>query len=332
MTDDNDQDKTVFRQPAPGGDRTALRPSPGRRGTGASDLGRTQPPDAAGASRPSESNGPRRPPPSPYPPTAQGGRGGYEQVRFNTTLGLNPLVNAASTLLAVFEKTRHSVRHPDVAGLHTRLINEIKVFESKAKDVGTRPEIILAARYLLCSALDEAVLHTPWGDESAWGQRTLLRIYHGDNLGGEKCFAILDRMQQAPAENLHMLELFYVCLSLGFEGKYRLMHRGRDQLETLRDDLFRTIRTYRGDYERGLSSHWEGLGRVRKTLSHYVPIWVAASVFAVVVFLGYGGFAYWMRTLSDPVVDRLSVIAGEPTIQAVESKNDDNAPFDTEQN
>lgn len=290
----DDSDRTVFKQPTPGGDRTSLRPTPGRRG-GATEMGRTRPAPAD----------------NPYPnsASAQGGRAGLEPVRFNTTLGLNPLVNAASTLIAVFEKTRHTARHPDVGGLHKRLTNEIKNFEQNAKDVGTKPEIVLAARYLLCSALDEAVLHTPWGDQSAWGQRTLLSVYHGETSGGEKCFAILDRMLQAPGENLEMLELFYVCLSLGFEGKYRLQDRGRDKIETLRDDLYRTIRTYRGDFERSLSSRWQGLGRVRKTLSHYVPLWVAASVFAAALFLGFGGFTYWMRAVSNPVVIELEQIA-----------------------
>lgn len=288
----DDSDRTVFKQPMPGGDRNPMRPTPGRRG-GATELGRTR--QAPGA--------------HPDSAPAQGARAGLDQVRFNTTLGLNPLVNAASTLIAVFEKTRHTVRHPDVGGLHKRLNHEIKSFEQNAKDAGIKPEIVLAARYLLCSALDEAVLHTPWGDQSAWGQRTLLSVYHGETSGGEKCFVILDRMLQAPAENLEMLELFYICLSLGFEGKYRLLDRGRDKIEVLRDDLYRTIRTYRGDFERSLSSHWQGLGRVRKTLSHYVPLWVAASVFAVVLFLGYGGFTYWMRAVSNPVVTELNHIA-----------------------
>lgn len=299
----DDSDRTVFKQPMPGGDRTSMRPTPGRR-SGAAEMGRNrQAPPAA----------------NPYPSSspAQGGRAGYEQVRFNTTLGLNPLVNAASTLIAVFEKTRHTARHPDVGGLHKRLTHEIKSFEQNAKDAGIKPEIVLAARYLLCSAVDEAVLHTPWGDQSAWGQRTLLSVYHGETSGGEKCFVILDRMLQAPAENIEMLELYYVCLSLGFEGKYRLMDRGRDKIEALRDDLYRTIRTYRGDFERSLSTRWQGLGRVRKTLSHYVPLWVAASVFAVILFLSYGGFTYWMRAVSNPVVAELDQIATGKTAAEV---------------
>ena len=207
---------------------------------------------------------------------------------FRTDQGLNPLVNAASTLIAVFEKTRQSLSHPDVGGLHQRLVNEIKAFEARIRDQGVRQEVILSARYLMCSVLDEAVLNTPWGSESAWGQRTLLSVFHGETSGGEKSFLILDRMRQTPADNLDILELFYICLSLGFEGKYRLMNRGRDQLDMLRDNLYRTIRNQRGDFERELSTHWHGLGRVRKTLYHYVPVWVAASVFAVLVVVGYG--------------------------------------------
>jgi len=247
-----DQDKTVFKQPVPGGERTSIRPSPGRR-TGQIELD-------------------RRPTPQParQTPSPNGGRGGYEMAKFSTAFGLNPLVNSASTLIAVFEKTRGSVRHPDVSGLHKRLIHEIRSFEQKAKNEAIKPEIILAARYLLCSIVDEAVLHTPWGGESAWAQRTLLTIFHNETSGGEKCFSILDRM------------------------------------------LYRTIRTYRGDFERSLSTRWEGLGHGRKTLTQMLPIWVAASIFCLVVFAGYGGFTYWMRAVSNPVVDQLNVIAGQP--------------------
>ena len=296
MADDND--KTVFKQPMPGGDRTSLRPTPGRR-TGQTELGRRPQQPLAGAGQ------------IQTPSRAEGGRGSYDVAKFAATFGLNPLVNCASTLLAVFERTRGAVRHPDVGGLHKRLINEIRSFEQNAKDDGIKPEIILAARYLLCSVVDEAVLHTPWGGESAWAQNTLLTLFHNETSGGEKCFAILDRMLHAPAENRDMLELLYLCISLGFEGKYRLINRGRDQLETLRDELFRTIRTYRGDYERTLSPSWQGLGHTRKTLTQMMPLWVAASIFGLIVFAGYGGFSYWMRSASDPVVEDLAVIAGQ---------------------
>ena len=164
----------------------------------------------------------------------------------------------------VYEKTRHSVSHPDVGGLYQRLVNEIKVFDSRAKEQGVRAEVVLAARYIICALLDEAVLNTPWGAESAWPQKTLLSTFHNETAGGEKFFLILDRMRESPAENLYILELIYICLSLGFEGKYRVIHRGRELVGQLREELFGVIRTYRGDYERALSPKWQGLGKMRK--------------------------------------------------------------------
>ena len=239
---------------------------------------------------------------------------------FYTSSGLNPLINAASTLIAVFEKTRQSLSHPDVGGLHQRLVDEIKLFENKAREVGIRPEIVLSARYALCTTLDEMVLNTPWGAESAWPQRTLLSIFHNETSGGEKFFQLFERMLEQPVENLYILELMYILLSLGFEGKYRLIQRGRDTIEHLRDELFTTIRRQRGDYERSLSPSWQGLGKSGNSLAHYLPIWVAASIVGVVLLLAYSGFRVWLYDSSVPVIEKLDEIAQMRTID----KNDSN--------
>ncbi len=276
-------DKTVFRQPKPGGDRTRMKPSSGAR---------VEPPPVA---RPAEPVAP--PPREPAAPEA-----------LLPSRGLNPLVSAADTLLAVHSKVRQSARHPDVAGLYRQLTQEIRQFEAKAREQGLPPETVLAARYILCSVLDEAVLNTPWGSDSPWAQRTLLSAFHNETSGGEKFFQILDRMNQAPSQNLDMLELMYLCLSLGFEGRYRLAHRGRDVLEQIKDDVYRTIRRYRGEHERSLSPSWEGLGRTRSTLTETVPLWVWAAMVALVLVLTYSGFRYWLYTSSSPVVEQLQSV------------------------
>jgi type VI secretion system protein ImpK len=208
----------------------------------------------------------------------------------------------------VFEKTRQSMTHPDVGGLHKRLTNEIRQFENKLKELGTKPEIVLSVRYAICTALDEAVLNTPWGSESAWPQRTLLSVFHSETSGGEKFFLILDRMLEYPSENIDVIEFMYILLSLGFEGKYRVIHRGRDRIEKLRDELFSIIRRQRGDYERSLSPSWEGLGNIRNSLTSYIPLWVVASILCAVLLLSYTGFRVWLYDKSEPVVAQLDDI------------------------
>jgi len=301
-------DKTVFKQPSVSSDRTVIRPSPGRRGGGA----------ASSPVTPQSAVPPVQPPPvarsTQYQPDMQAQTGGEGQDYFATSRGLNPLVNAASTLIAVFEKTRSSLSHPDVGGLHQRLVSEIKQFETQAKEIGIKPEIVLSARYCVCAALDEAVLNTPWGSESAWPQRTLLSVFHNETSGGEKYFQILARMLEQPAENLHILELMYIFLSLGFEGKYRVIHRGRDMIEQLRDEVFTTIRRQRGEYERSLSPRWQGLGKTRRSLTNYLPIWVVASILGAVLLISYSGFRVWLFESSSPVVEKLDEIADMRTI------------------
>ena len=208
----------------------------------------------------------------------------------------------------MFEKTRQAVSHPDIGGLHQRLAGEIRQFEENARQIGLPPEIILAARYCICTALDEAVLNTPWGSESAWPQRTLLSVFHNETSGGVKFFEILDRMMAYPAENTDFLEFMYILLSLGFEGKYRVIDRGRDLIEQLRDELFATIRHQRGEYERSLSPSWHGLGKSRKSLASYIPLWVVASILGAVLLLSYSGFRIWLFESSDPVVAQLDEI------------------------
>jgi len=307
----DDSDKTVFRQPSVDGDRTVIRPMPGGRGGGAQQP--PQQPLQQPVQQPVQQAPVQQPSTPAYQPQQPQGAGGANAY-FSTSSGLNPLVNAASTLIAVFEKTRAAVSHPDVGGLHQRLVNEIKSFESSAKQTGIKPEIVLSARYAVCAALDEAVLNTPWGSESAWPQRTLLSVFHNETSGGEKFFLILDRMKEQPAENLYILELMYIFLSLGFEGKYRVIHRGRDIIEQMRDDLFTIIRRQRGEYERSLSPSWQGLGRTRNSLVSYIPMWVIASIVGAILLLSYTGFRGWLYDTSSPVVDQLDAITDMRTV------------------
>lgn len=295
-------DKTVFRQPSVGGDSTVIRPTPGRRNPQQAE--QSPPPAQSPMSNQQYQSS------QPAPQAHAGNTSAY----FSTSSGLNPLVNAASVLIAVFEKTRSSLSHPDVGGLHQRLVNEIRSFETAVRDTGASQETVLSARYIACVALDEAVLNTPWGTQSGWSQNMLLRLFHNEAFGGERFFEIMESMRQHPAENLYMLELIYIFISLGVEGKYRLESRGREGLEQVRNDLYSTIRRQRGEYERSLSPGWQGLGRSGNTLAQHIPMWVVASIIGAVVLLSYSGFRFWLYETSTPVVTQLDEISDMRTI------------------
>lgn len=264
-------------------DRTVLRPTPGGR----------RPPGTAPA----------------YPtPSAMGGAGDalpWSDLR-QLGSGLNPLVRCASPLLVTAAQLRHTPSHGDPDGLRNRLVGQIREFESCARAQGIPEATVLPARYVLCSLIDEGVLGTPWGSESTWAKQGLLITFHKETWGGEKFFHALERLIAYPSGNLHMLELMYLCLALGFEGRYRVREGGRDQLEAVRERLFQTIRAQRGDAEPEISPHWRGVTEPRDPLTHTVPLWVLAAVATALLLVLFTLLNLSLNRESEPVFQRIA--------------------------
>ena len=64
-----------------------------------------------------------------------------------------------------------------------------------------RAEQITAARYVVCTMLDEAASRdTPWG-AGVWARQSLLVMFHNETWGGEKVFQLLARLAQKPAQH-----------------------------------------------------------------------------------------------------------------------------------
>lgn len=165
--------------------------------------------------------------------------------RFN--LGLNPLVAAAWELLSEVLELKLSSGRENLQTLNDRLAASLTRFEVRAQHEGMESAQVIAARYVLCSVVDEAVVTTAWGSRSDWSKISLLSRFHNETFGGEKFFQLLERLSRDPVKHLAMLELMYLCLSMGFEGKYRVMERGVIELEGVRDALYRQIRQVRGN-------------------------------------------------------------------------------------
>lgn len=59
-------------------------------------------------------------------------------------------------------------------------------FEIRGQRANLPYEVIIGARYCLCTALDEAAALTPWGNNSVWSGSGLLVTFHNETWGGEK--------------------------------------------------------------------------------------------------------------------------------------------------
>lgn len=166
---------------------------------------------------------------------------------FTVSAAANPLLQAVSPLLTLATQLQEQSEAPDLALLHPRLCNEIKAFEVRAQELHYRSPIILAARYLLCSFIDEIIEKSSWGKTSLWPQCSLLKTFHHEAWGGDRFFVILERSAEDPHLNIDLLELGYFCLSLGYEGRYYNAPRGQREVGQFIDQLYYWIMDERGE-------------------------------------------------------------------------------------
>lgn len=102
-------------------------------------------------------------------------------------LGLNPLENAAGPMLALLTRLRNTIAHPMPASLRAQLLGYLRQFEEKARAAGVPQDEVMLSRYVLCTALDEAVMSTPWGSASEWGKQSLLITLHNEAWVARRC-------------------------------------------------------------------------------------------------------------------------------------------------
>lgn len=224
----------------------------------------------------------------------------------------NPVVRAANPLLLLTVQLRHSVSPPaDVARLREQAVEQVRRFEQQVRDAQLPAQTITAARYVLCTMLDEAVNNAPWGEASGWSQQTLLVTFHGETYGGAKFFQILDRLSVDFSRHLDLIELMYICLALGFGGRYLVEPGGHARLGDIQDDLYRRICSLREAPATELSPHWRGLEDRRNPVVRHVPIWVFSVVAAVILLSTFLFFFTRLNALSEPVSAQLAAIGLE---------------------
>ncbi len=223
------------------------------------------------------------------------------EVRSRLGIGLNPLVRAASPLLLLAGQLRGALSAMDVADLRRQALVEMRTFESEARALGVPNETVIAARYVLCAALDEAVLGTPWGAQSEWAQHPLLVALHREAWGGEKFFEMVDRISSDPDHHIDLMELQYLVLAFGFKGKYHLDGRGHEKLAEVQHDLYRKIRTHRGTPPSELSLKWRGLEDRRHRLIRYLPWWVVAAAGLAVLVVAFMVYQTRLARAAEPL-------------------------------
>ncbi|MDP4537674.1 type VI secretion system protein TssL, long form [Alkalimonas collagenimarina] len=224
----------------------------------------------------------------------------------------NPLIEEAGDLFSLIGPIRSTASHPDVMGLKGHCIELIQQYEQRLKLRGIGADEIRNARYCLCSFIDESVLNTNWGSDSDWASFSLLSNFYQETFGGAYFFTLLDNALMDPKTHIQLIELMYLCLSFGFVGKMRIAEQGYEQLNAIKDRVYKAIKSERGEPPRELAPDWQSSVLVVDRSHESFPLWVICSVVAALLLCGYLYLSYLINERSDHVNRELVALVQLP--------------------
>jgi type VI secretion system protein ImpK len=88
--------------------------------------------------------------------------------------------------------------------------------ECLAKGVGSQEDYDLA-RFAVCAWIDEAILNSSWQHKQRWQAAQLQRRFYNTTNAGEEFF---DKLNSLGPHQRDVREVYYLCLSLGFMGRF----------------------------------------------------------------------------------------------------------------
>jgi type VI secretion system protein ImpK len=231
--------------------------------------------------------------------------------------GLSPLLATANRLMMLAPSLRNTRSVPDVGALRASLAQGVRDFAVTAQQQGVAPERVNAARYIVCTLLDEAAADTPWGGSGVWSRHSLLAEFHNEASGGEKVFQLMARLAAKPEDNRDLLELIYAAIALGFEGRYRVIANGPQQLEAVRAKLSQILQQVRGPYPAPLAQHWQAQAMPPRQVPTWLPLALSAALAVLLMGGAYAAFSYSLAGRSDPVYQQIQSLRLAPPVTAV---------------
>jgi type VI secretion system protein ImpK len=124
--------------------------------------------------------------------------------------------------------------------LRKRIMLRFEAMKRKGKEIGWEDKDLQEAIFALTAFIDETILNSSWRYKEIWRAKPLQLEYFGTNVAGQEFFERLERARQKRETKADLLEVYYLCLALGFEGKFKLL--GKEELAKVIDGVAQDLR------------------------------------------------------------------------------------------
>lgn len=203
----------------------------------------------------------------------------------------NPFVNAFAPLLGLAPELEDAIapEEPDI--LRARLLDNLTYARDNAVSSGVPLSRADQGAWFVAALLDDIALNTPWGGRSGWPRMPLVVSLYGNVDAGERFFDLIEDLMRYPERDPELLELAFLCLSLGFRGKHRVSGAGGEAaLSQLRTQMARLLRD-RDAEDAPLAPHWRGVVADDTPARFIVPLWSIGLIAIALITAIYVGLS-----------------------------------------
>lgn len=122
----------------------------------------------------------------------------------------------------LFSLARHFLQNTESIDSDFRA-RVVMAFETMDRNISTVEGEITSrehVRYAMTAFIDELISTTDSKIKESWLLNPLQQLYFGVHTAGEGFYTHLSNVREKG--NTHLLEIYYICLALGFKGRYRV--------------------------------------------------------------------------------------------------------------
>jgi type VI secretion system protein ImpK len=134
----------------------------------------------------------------------------------------------------------------NVDAFRAQMKHVLATAEQEARRIGYAGDDVRYALFALIAFVDESVLNSPQPMFADWGRRPLQEEVFGGHTAGELFFQYLQQLlgRQDSEDLADVLEVYQLCLLLGFKGRYSVTHGS--ELQVIAGHVAQKIERARG--------------------------------------------------------------------------------------
>jgi len=210
------------------------------------------------------------------------------------------LSELAADIFVFALRFRHGPCDDPFDALHRGTLTLFDAFEQRARAQRVDAGDVATAKYGLSALLDEVVLNSEWPGREQWADEPLQLRFFNNSVAGWGFFEKLEAIRGQDRPNADLLELYHLCLVLGFKGKYGV--EGLERLQALVKVLDGELERAKPSGGQDISPHWKA-PEERSAAAARLPRWLLVTCVAVLtITILVFGYLFFDIRLSAPTV------------------------------